>query len=61
MVILNTDFNPTRVTAQESEKQYVPHASFEETHHRVHDGLIASNKETWRTRNNKQPLKVVRK
>jgi len=48
------------VTAQESEKQKHFQASFEETHHRVHDGLIASNKETWRTRNNNKPLKVTR-
>jgi len=49
-----------KVTAQESEKQFIDHASFEETHHRTHDGLIASRKETWRTRNNNKPLKVVR-
>jgi hypothetical protein len=49
-----------KVTAQESEKKFIDHASFEETHHRTHDGLIASNKETWRTRNNNKPMKVTR-
>ncbi len=48
------------ITAQESTKRFIDHASFEETHHRDYDGVTASSKETWRTRNNNQPIKVVR-
>ncbi len=48
------------VTAQKSTKRFIDHASFEETHHREHDGVTASSKETWRTRNNSKPLKVTR-
>ena len=49
-----------QVTAQESTKLKLDQASFEETHHRVSDGLIVTNKETWRTRNNNKPMRVTR-
>ena len=48
------------VSAAVSQKPFIDHASFEETHHRTPDGVSANETNTWRTRANNKPLTIKR-
>ena len=49
------------VSAAVSQRPFIDHASFEETHHRTPDGVSANETNTWRTRANNKPLTIKRK
>tara|TARA_R100000544_G_scaffold35867_1_gene23541 strand:- start:548 stop:730 length:183 start_codon:yes stop_codon:yes gene_type:complete len=57
----HNDIELVHVNAAVSQRPFIDHASFEETHHRTPDGVSANETNTWRTRANNKTLTIKRK